>query len=149
MIRRHEDIIVQTICRIITPFIQLFGLYVIAHGHHSPGGGFQGGVILGASFILLIIAYDVKEARRRMKEKWNIIFASLGLIIYSGIGILGIIYGGNYLDYEKLPLPLASLAEIRYMGILGVETGVGITVMAVMFLLVFEIVSYGKEENDT
>jgi multicomponent Na+:H+ antiporter subunit B len=46
-----HDLIVTTICRILIPFIQLFGLYVIAHGHHSPGGGFQGGVILGASII--------------------------------------------------------------------------------------------------
>lgn len=37
------DLIVKAVCRILAPFVQLFGLYVIAHGHHSPGGGFQGG----------------------------------------------------------------------------------------------------------
>ena len=47
-----QDLIVRTVCRLMLPFIQLFGLYVIAHGHHSPGGGFQGGVILGSSLIL-------------------------------------------------------------------------------------------------
>ena len=147
MIRRHDNVIIQTVCRIIIPFIQLFGLYVIAHGHHSPGGGFQGGVILGASFILLIIAYDLKEAKRRMKEKWNTLLASLGLLIYSGIGLLCLLMGGNYLDYEKLPLPFDP-AEIRFQGILGVEVGVGITVMAIMFLLVFTIASFDKEEKE-
>ena len=44
-------IVVQT-CRLVIPIMQLFALYVIAHGHHSPGGGFQGGVMFGASFIL-------------------------------------------------------------------------------------------------
>ena len=43
----------------MTPFIQLFGLYVIAHGHHSPGGGFQGGVILGTSLILLAMGNNM------------------------------------------------------------------------------------------
>jgi len=43
-----HDLIIKTMCRLIVPFIQLFALYVIAHGHHSPGGGIQGGVILGA-----------------------------------------------------------------------------------------------------
>ncbi|MCK4691085.1 MAG: MnhB domain-containing protein [Desulfuromonadales bacterium] len=41
-----ESLIIQTAVRILVPFIQLFGLYVIVHGHYSPGGGFQGGVIL-------------------------------------------------------------------------------------------------------
>ncbi len=57
----HQALIVKTICRLLVPFMQLFALYVIAHGHHSPGGGFQGGVILGASFILLAISYDMKK----------------------------------------------------------------------------------------
>ena len=148
MIHRHDDVIIQTVCRIMIPFIQLFGLYVIAHGHHSPGGGFQGGVILGAGFILLIIAYDLKEAKRKMKEKWNTLLASLGLLIYSGIGLLCLLLGGNYLDYAKLPLPLTDQAEIRFQGILGVEVGVGITVMAIMFLLVFTIASFDKEEKE-
>src|SRR4030067_1529012 len=86
MIAFFEDVIIQTVCRILTPFIQLYGLYVIAHGHHSPGGGFQGGVILGASFILLCLAYDIKEVKKRMSEQWNLLFCSMGVIIYSGIG---------------------------------------------------------------
>ena len=53
MIEYLENIIIRTLCRFLIPFIQLFGLYVIAHGHGSPGGGFQGGCILAASFILI------------------------------------------------------------------------------------------------
>ena len=55
MIRKQESVIIATISRLLAPFVQMFGLYVIMHGHSSPGGGFQGGVILGASFILLAI----------------------------------------------------------------------------------------------
>ena len=44
-------------CRMVIPVIQIFALYVVAHGHHSPGGGFQGGVMLGASFILFALAF--------------------------------------------------------------------------------------------
>ena len=56
----YPDTIIRFVARQIVPFIQLFALYVVAHGHHSPGGGFQGGVILGASFILLAISYDLR-----------------------------------------------------------------------------------------
>ncbi len=58
------DLIIKTVCRLLIPFVQLFALYVIAHGHHSPGGGFQGGVILGASIILLALSHNLQNRDR-------------------------------------------------------------------------------------
>ena len=148
MIGRFEDVIIQTICRLLVPPIQLFALYVIAHGHHSPGGGFQGGCILAASFILLVIAFDLRETKRRMSEKVNIVFCSLGVIIYSGIGLLCILLGSNFLDYGVLHkiLPVDP-ANARSLGILGIEIGVGIAVMAVMVSIFFNIASGGEHEE--
>lgn len=148
MIAHLEDIIIQTVCRILIPFIQLYGLYVIAHGHHSPGGGFQGGVILGASFILLCVAYDINEAKRRMTGKLDTIFCSSGLIIYSGIGLICLALGGNYLNYSRLGhiLPVDPVSA-RSLGILGIEIGVGITVMAVMISIFLDLVSRDKHEG--
>jgi multicomponent Na+:H+ antiporter subunit B len=149
VIAHLEDVIIQTVCRILIPFIQLYGLYVIVHGHHSPGGGFQGGVILGASFILLCVAYDINEAKRRMSEKLDTMFCSSGLIIYSGIGVVCLILGGNYLNYSRLHqiLPVNS-TDARSLGILGIEIGVGITVMAAMISIFLDLVSRGKHEED-
>ena len=65
MIQEQESIVIKTVARLLVPFIQLFALYVIMHGHSSPGGGFQGGVILAASFLLLAIAYGLDEMKRR------------------------------------------------------------------------------------
>jgi len=81
-----HDLIIKTTCRLLIPFIQLFALYVIAHGHHSPGGGFQGGVILGASIILLAIAYDMRTALSRMHEKVHALLCAFGVLIYAGTG---------------------------------------------------------------
>lgn len=133
MISRFFDVIIQTVCRLLIPFIQVFGLYVIAHGHSSPGGGFQGGVILGASFILLCLSHDLQELRKRMPLKMILLFCSLGVMIYAGLGFLCLLLGGDYLDYGKLHL-LFPVNEIqsRSIGIFGIEVGVGITVMAVM-----------------
>jgi multicomponent Na+:H+ antiporter subunit B len=148
MINRFDDVIIQTICRLLVPPIQLFALYVIAHGHHSPGGGFQGGCILAASFILLVIAYDLKEAKQQMSEKTNIIYCCLGVLIYSGIGLLCIILGSNYLDYGILHLILpVEPAAARSLGILGIEIGVGIAVMAVMVSIFMNIASGGEHED--
>jgi multicomponent Na+:H+ antiporter subunit B len=148
VISHLEDVIIQTVCRILIPFIQLYSLYVITHGHHSPGGGFQGGVILGASFILLCLAYDINEAKRRISEKVDTVFCSLGLIIYSGIGVICLVLGGSYLNYSRLHqvLPVNPI-DARSIGILGIEIGVGITVMAVMISIFLDLASRGEHEE--
>ncbi len=149
MIIQYENVIIKTICRILIPFIQIYALYVIMHGHYSPGGGFQGGVILGASFILLVIAYGLEESRRRISLKTLTVLASLGLLIYWGIGTVALLMGGNFLDYGKLPFPLESIPKIRAMGILGIEIGVGLGVMAIMTLIFMSIASFETgEKND-
>ena len=57
----EPDLIVTNTVRLIVPVIQIFALYVLAHGHVSPGGGFQGGVAMGASFILVALAWNLKD----------------------------------------------------------------------------------------
>lgn len=148
MTTRFEDVIIQTVCRLLIPFIQLFGLYVIAHGHSSPGGGFQGGVILGASFILLCLAYDMEEMKRRLSRRRAILFCALGVMIYAGIGLLCLLLDGKYLDYGRLEriLPVDPVGA-RSMGILGVEIGVGMTVMAVMVSIFIDLATEeGKKD---
>ncbi|MDD4457744.1 MAG: MnhB domain-containing protein, partial [Syntrophotalea acetylenica] len=73
-----EDLIVRTAVRLLVPFIQLFGLYVIVHGHYSPGGGFQGGVILGSSFILLALAFDLRTSLRFLSVRVNAVLSNVG-----------------------------------------------------------------------
>ena len=140
MIQKSDDIIIKTLARILVPFIQLYALYVIMHGHHSPGGGFQGGVILAASLILLMITHGVKKTQKRISDKAVAVFSSSGVVIYAGIGVVCLILAGNYLDYGKLAklLPVDP-AQARSLGILGVEIGVGLAVMAVMFSIFFDI----------
>jgi multicomponent Na+:H+ antiporter subunit B len=148
VIRRHEDIIIESLARFLTPFIQAFALYVLFLGHYSPGGGFQGGVLMAASFILLVIAYDIKEGKRRITEKVNIILNGTGVLVYSGIGLLCLILGGNFLDYSQLAaiLPVGP-GEARSLGILGVEIGVEITVAAVMVSIFLDLASGGEHEE--
>jgi len=149
MTRVTDDIIIRAVSRVLIPFIQLYALYVIMHGHYSPGGGFQGGVIMGASFILYLLTHGLEEARTRMSEIKAGVFSSFGLLIYSGIGLLCLILGGNYLDYGKLSTILKVIpAQARSLGILGIEIGVGITVMAVVFSVFFDISTGGITPED-
>ena len=142
------DMIIKTMSRFLVPLIQLFALYVIAHGHHSPGGGFQGGVILGASIIVVAISFNLRAAIERIGERITGVFISLGVFIYSGIGALCVLLGAVYLDYKALSKILpADQIMARSHGILGVEIGVGLTVMAVMICIYNNLASEGKYDE--
>jgi multicomponent Na+:H+ antiporter subunit B len=145
----YPDTIIRFIARQLVPFIQLFALYVVAHGHHSPGGGFQGGVILGASFILLAISYDFKTVMGIMDERKNILLGNIGVVIYAGIGFLCLLLGANFLDYSVLSKVLPATDEVmaRSHGMLGIEIGVAIAVMAIVISIYLNIVSRGKYDK--
>jgi len=122
-------VVIQTIARLLVPFIQLFGLYVIIHGPVSPGGGFQGGVIVGASMILLALSYDLSSAEARVSHKIRIIMDSAGSLLFAGIGLLALVAGGVFLEYGIIPLPMPP-AQIRGIMILLVGVAIGIHIMA-------------------
>jgi multicomponent Na+:H+ antiporter subunit B len=143
-----DDMIIKLTCRMVIPFIQLFALYVIFHGHHSPGGGFQGGVILGASIILFAISTDLRTSINRMSEKAGAFFSATGVFIYAGTGALCLVLGKRFLDYSALaPVLNVSSALARSHGILIVEVGVGLAVMAVMIGIYYNLSSAGRHDE--
>ncbi len=145
----HHRIIIGSTCRIMIPIIQIFALYVVAHGHHSPGGGFQGGVILGASFILLSLAKDLGTALGRFSEKRYLALGSVGIVIYAGFGLACQALERNFLDYEILHkiMPATDSVMARSHSMLGVEVGVAFTVTAIMFAIYANLSSNGRLEQ--
>ena len=141
---KRPDLIVDTTCRLMIPIIQLFALYVIAHGHHSPGGGFQGGVIFGASFILIALSRDLQAAQKWVPENRVLNLAGIGILIYAGFGLVAMFLGQNFLDYAILHKVMpATPIEARYHSMLGVEIGVAFTVTAIMYSIYSNLVSKG------
>jgi len=148
-VEAHTSIVVQRIARIMVPFIQLYALYVVAHGHHSPGGGFQGGVILGASFILVGLAYNIQTVLARFSEPLGVLLANTGVLLYAGIGVACMVLGANFLDYGILSrvLPGTSPVMARSHAMLGVEIGVAIAVSAIMVSIYINTASKGYHDQ--
>jgi len=147
MVKNVDDIIIRTCSRIMVPFLQIFSLYVFAHGHGSPGGGFQGGCIMAASFILLAVAFDIGEAKRRFSEKANALLCCVGVFIYAGAGAVSLLFSSNFLDYSawRHIIPVGPIMA-RYYGMVLIELGVEITVMAVMVSIFLDLVTAGDQE---
>ena len=150
--KHKRDVIVTTIARLMIPFIQMYALYVMV-GTEGAGGGFQGGVVFAASFVLFVTAFGITRGRRRLPESWNAALSSLGLYFYAGIGLLCIIlslFSAQYLNYGALPLwEIIGRPETRGLMItFVVEVGIAITVMAVFTSIFFDLAWKGGEDKE-
>ena len=143
----YDSLIVRTVCRITIPFAQVFGLYVLIHGHESPGGGFQGGAILGASIILNRLTAGRNESRRYLPGSLALRAGALGVLVFAGLGLVPMLFGGQFLDYAHLPLPGLSPADRRAMAILGIEAGVALAVTGVMVSIFDDLAPSPPEES--
>lgn len=83
--------IVKTISNITFPFITIFGLYVIAHGHLTPGGGFQGGAVVASGCAMLVVAHGSIWTIKKIKEKQLSILETIGAVCFIGLALLGLV----------------------------------------------------------
>ena len=136
-----HNLILRITAKLLIPFIILFALYVQFHGDFGPGGGFQAGVIFSSAFILYTLVYGLETAERIIPIRILKILASLGILIYAGTGVAGLLLGGQFLNYSVL-------ADVtitgQHIGILVIELGVGITVAAVMIMIFFLFSERGR-----
>lgn len=132
-----DQLILRIVTKLMIPFILVFGLYVITHGELGPGGGFQGGVVLAAAFILYGLVYGTEELQRILPRWVSDALASIGVLVYVGVGVMSLGLGYNFLDYTPLKSGDPGLAES--WGMTLVEYGVGIAVAAVMLTFFNEL----------
>jgi multicomponent Na+:H+ antiporter subunit B len=144
MRRQSGSLIVILGARFLSPYIMMFGLYVIFHGHYSPGGGFQGGTLLAASVLLVRIAGGRLIARRQIEEFFTTPLAAIGVVIYFTTGILALLGGGCFLDYGSISLSGINPVMLRYYGILIIEIGVGLAVMSIL-IMIYDNMAKGED----
>lgn len=99
-----KDLILKEMSKIIIPFIQIFGIYVILHGHLSPGGGFAGGTIIGASLILYRVVFGSIEAKGKLKYKFLMNTICSCALLYGTLKGYSFITGGCHLKMPQPPL---------------------------------------------
>jgi multicomponent Na+:H+ antiporter subunit B len=129
MIHPSQSIIVIVVSRSLARLIQLFGIYVIVHGHYSPGGGFQGGALLAAGILLLRMTEGMKGSQLEFPSHLGIPLAAAGALIFGLLGFVPMLFGGNFLDYGAVPIPGMQPEWVRHYGMLVIEVGIGIAVM--------------------
>ncbi len=134
------SLIVKTVARITMGLMLLYGIYIISHGHVSPGGGFAGGVIIALSFILIMLAFGKETAVKKFSTSVASILESLGAIMFLAIALTGFAGGYFFLNFFKEkggPFSLFSAGIIPLCNIaISLEVGAGLfAIFAVLILL--------------
>ena len=142
--------IVRTITNLIFPLIMIFGLYVIAHGHLTPGGGFQGGAVVASGCALVLVAYGSPWLRSRIQETHLSMFESIGAVWFIALALLGLVFGGvlfngvffnNFLVgtflFGNIPSFGPAVSDINTGGVIPLMNfAVGLKVTAGLFVIV-------------
>ena len=136
-----DDLIVKTITRLIIPFIQLYGIFIILHGHLSPGGGFSGGAILGASIILYGLSFGLDKASKKLSHETSSIIETTGILWYIVLGLVGIFMGGFFLTNRAAGFPMGEVGRVISSGMIALITlGIGAKVASTMITLFHTII---------
>jgi len=136
------SVIVKTITRLTVGLILLYGIYIVLHGHVSPGGGFAGGVIIALSFIHLMLAYGKEVALNKLPKQVVDFFESFGAIMFLTIALLGFVGGHFFLNFlaKGEPFKLFSAGIIPLCNIaISLKVGAGLfAIFIALVLLKFE-----------
>jgi energy-converting hydrogenase B subunit I len=124
--------VVQVIARLLAGLLFLFGAYIVMHGHLTPGGGFAGGVLIAAAFILMSLAFGSVEQTERNSYTLSSVVESLGGILFVGLALAGYAAGVFFFQNAAVfgtgtPLRLISGGIILPANIaIGIKVGAGL-----------------------
>jgi multicomponent Na+:H+ antiporter subunit B len=144
IIGEYKSNIIQTVVAVLVPFVQVFALYVVFHGHYGPGGGFQGGVLLAIGIILQRICGGREFSHKRFPPSLAMVFAACGMLIYAITGLIPVFFGAPFLDYGSLPIFWVHGSELRSLGILIVEIGIALAVFGTL-VAIFDALAGAKK----
>ena len=146
--------IVKTIASIALPLTLIYGLYVIAHGHLTPGGGFQGGAVVASGLAMLVVAYGSVWTMNKVKEKQLSVLESVGAIGFIGLAFLGLIFGtwffnnfllGNEILFGGIGEGLSNISSAGVLPLMNFA--VGLKVIAGLFAIVL-VMAYATSKKE-
>ncbi len=126
-----RDPIVKNVAKYVIPFVLIFGIYLVLNGHISPGGGFSGGALMGASLILYSSAYGYKTISKVITEKFVKTVTFVSLSFYAVAKGYSFFTGANHIPTG---FPLGEAGDILSAGlILPLNICVGLIVTCTIY----------------
>jgi multisubunit Na+/H+ antiporter MnhB subunit len=140
------SVIVKKVTQLIAGLIFLYGIYIIAHGHLSPGGGFAGGALIAGSFILLILAFGSDILRLRKEEAGSTVTESIAVLAFVLLAVAGLFVGTRVFFVNFLPK--GTVGELVSAGLIPLyNIFTGIEVAAAIVTIFLALVIFKEEDS--
>ncbi|MBW6501767.1 MAG: hypothetical protein K0B05_10280 [Bacteroidales bacterium] len=137
-------VIVKKTTQLIAGLVFLYGIYIIIHGHLTPGGGFAGGVILAGSFILLILAYGSDFLHLVREEAGTTMYENLAILVVLVLALSGLLAGTRVFFLNWAPKGVAGeLISAGFLPLYNIFIGIEV---AASILSIFLALVIFKEE---
>ncbi|MDG5471800.1 Na(+)/H(+) antiporter subunit B [Jeotgalibacillus sp. ET6] len=105
--KKTNDLILQTVTKVISFIIILFSIHLFFAGHYTPGGGFIGGLMTAAALVLLLLAYDIKTLDKILPFDYKLMTAAgllIAVLTAAGSLLFNVPFFTHAYDYFDLPL---------------------------------------------
>ncbi len=138
--------IVKTTTRFMCGVVFLFGVYLVTHGHLTPGGGFAGGTVMAGAFILLVLAFGDNIMHLRKTKEGSTVLENLAILMFLLFAALGMLLGTRIFFANFLNIGVAgNLISAGTIPLFNVF--VGIEVAAALFTVFLAFVIFKEEEQ--
>lgn len=144
--RKSRDVIVPSCAGLVMPVTLIFGIYIILHGHLSPGGGFQGGVLITGAIAIYYLAFGREKTLKAFHLRRLSVSEDLGALAFLLFATLGVIYGSAFFAnvvYKGTAGKLFSSGTIFLMNF-----AVGYKVLAGVGVLILVLIGTLKEDSE-
>lgn len=133
-----NSLILRTAAVYMHPILLLFSLFLLLVGHNEPGGGFVGGLVASAGYVLYAIAYSPKEAREILRIDPHMLIG-LGLLLAVGSATLSLCLGKPFMTglWGEFYIPL--LGKIHLGTPFFFDLGVYLDVIGVIVMIVYSM----------
>ena len=137
--------ILRTATRFLMPLLLLFAVFLLLRGHNEPGGGFEGGLVVAAAFVLYSIAYGVPASRRALLVEPSTLLVA-GLLVAIGSGMPAAVLGRPFMTGSWTTVSAGSVA-IDVGTPLLFDLGVFLAVIGVVLTIVFTLGDVARAED--
>lgn len=138
--------IVKKVAQLMSGIIFMYGIYIVIHGHLTPGGAFAGGIILAGSFILLILAFGSEVIKLRKEETGSSFTESVAILATIILATAGF-FAGSMVFFNNY-LPKGTVGELVSAGAIPLyNIFIGVEVAAAIVTIFLALVIFKEEEE--
>jgi multisubunit Na+/H+ antiporter MnhB subunit len=136
-----QSIVLSATSRLFFLVMLAASVWLLLRGHNEPGGGFVGGLVGAAAFVILALATGVEAARRRLVLH-PVVIMGLGLVLALGSGVPGIVLDASFLTHQWGTLPLG-VTDLKLGTTIIFDLGVYLVVVGGVLAFMFRL--YAEE----